>query len=957
MSVASRKEFIARVTKSNAIPEKKLTAWLEVVDEEDPKKIATKLVRDKLLTPWQAKFLLSGRSRLSVGNYLLRSRISRDELGDKFEAIHSQLNRKVVIQVFPSSIAKNAGLLKKLLKKLRQITELDHPNLVHIYDVDQESERYFLVTEFVEGKTLDSVSPKDLTDTEIAVIIQGIASGLSYAHQSEILHGNVKAENIIVTPKGKAELQGFPSATLTSEVDGQANNITESSDFSQLAKVGSALLKEMPKTSRSEHYTEIATMMVGLKDDTKRDQSLADLGDWVSDQTDGAAEASDILLQPEEDSFISSVPAAEAGGFDSPMATVPKTTFKKKKAAPTPESETDDRGFLATMWQDKRAAFIACCAALLVSVFGGLGYVLSSSTETSAKNIDDVDRSVAVKLDTNDAPLATSNAAEGALSVDREDKTKQDIVDPEASRKALAEFFAKRDGKKIDADQQQKKPAGKAPDQNDNNQKEGTDSKPTMTETSATVDKDAGQETPAVSADGSDDANVATNVAANANPVTKPNPDANLTVTQPPATAGTVDLTRISGVGDKMQAYLNDGGVRTMEQLATMSQAEVQAALAKGNWKGPSRIQEAADWIAQAKKITGDNSPMKESADPQTPTQATTAQPKKPAEIGNPFKNFVDLVNLPEVTNTSDFKIGNLVIAKNHLLGLELLAEAEIARGKIELNLNRDANDKQLWNVELGVKRSDPIPIAQFQKTPTEMKFRWLAAAAENDDGNYLRNCKLKLSTPKDSVWLGLRSPVLIDDFSFVDDAAAAKAETEIDWLPNPTVLKVELQPFSIPGNENRVGFAPREVTKREPGKIFFREKPKERFYYIDVTADIRKRSRFAAQMMVVLPNGNAQPLRSTATLEEFAGAIGIQKTEALYQFQQSKTATKPKNMNSGEFNRLKREAEKNAELLTEMFDLSKQYVEVGKQLSGQKILLQIYFDMKGHRIVIAESK
>jgi len=43
--------------------------------------------------------------------------------------------------------------------------------------------------------------------------------------------------------------------------------------------------------------------------------------------------------------------------------------------------------------------------------------------------------------------------------------------------------------------------------------------------------------------------------------------------------------------------------------------------------------------------------------------------------------------------------------------------------------------------------------------------------------------------------------------------------------------------------------------------------------------------------------------------------------------------------------------------LLTEMFDLSKQYVEVGKQLSGQKILLQIYFDMKGHRIVIAESK
>ena len=303
MSVATRKEFIACVTKSKAIPEKKLTAWLEVVDEEDPKKIATKLVRDKLLTPWQAKFLLTGRSRLSVGNYLLRSRISRDALGDKFEAIHSQLNRKVVIQVFPSSIAKNEPLLQKLLKKLRQVTELDHPNLVHIYDVDQESERYFFVAEYVEGTTLDLVSPSDLTDTEIASIIHGIASGLSHAHQSEILHGNVTAENIFVTPDGKAELQGFPSATLSNETDGKAKTITKSSDFLRLAKIGSTLLKEMPKASRSEDFSEIAAMVVGLKDDDKREANMASLEDWVTTNLGDDAASFDIQLQPEDDSL------------------------------------------------------------------------------------------------------------------------------------------------------------------------------------------------------------------------------------------------------------------------------------------------------------------------------------------------------------------------------------------------------------------------------------------------------------------------------------------------------------------------------------------------------------------------------------------------------------------------------------------------------------------------------
>ena len=82
-------------------------SWMSRVDDEDPKRIASKLVRDKMLTSWQAKLLLAGRSRLTVGNYRLLSRINRDELGDRFEAIHSQLGRKVVIQIFPSSIDKD----------------------------------------------------------------------------------------------------------------------------------------------------------------------------------------------------------------------------------------------------------------------------------------------------------------------------------------------------------------------------------------------------------------------------------------------------------------------------------------------------------------------------------------------------------------------------------------------------------------------------------------------------------------------------------------------------------------------------------------------------------------------------------------------------------------------------------------------------------------------------------
>lgn len=963
MSVATRKQFIACVTKSNAIPEKKLSAWLEVVDEEDPKKIATKLVRDKLLTAWQAKFLISGRSRLSVGNYILQSRISRDELGDKFEAIHSQLNRKVIIQVFPSSIAKNEALLKTLLKKLRQITELDHPNLVHIYDVDQESERYFLVAEYVDGKTLDLISPSDLTDTEIAGIIYGVASGLSYAHQSDILHGNVTAENIFVTPQGKAELQGFPSAILTSETNGKEKTITKSKDFSRLAKIGSSLLKEMPKTSRSEHFAEIATMIVGLKDASKRDASMALLKDWVTSNLGGKGESSDIQPLSEDDSFVSDTSDAGEGGFDSPMTTVPQTTLKKKKkAAQSLEPETDDRGFLKRMWEDKRAAFIACAAALLLSLVGGLGaigYALNSGSDSGANtqvaiNGKQPPNGKQTPNISKNGPLATGNAAEGALSLDnRELESTNEALDPEANRKKLAEFFAKRDGVKP-----------KASDPAKLTQKQQNQKKPTV-------------KAPAGDPNAIASANLATAKPAPAPGAPameqKPSPTAKATSgtsVQSSAIAEMTNLTIIRGIAEKTQAYLNNGGVKTMEQLAAMNPADVQAAMVKGNWRGPSRIKEAANWIAQAKKITGDNSPMKPSSTSTAAASDTAvAKPSKPAavskppaKIGNPFKTFTKRVDLPEPTNTADLKIDNLVIAKNHLLGLQLLAGPEIARNKIDLKLNRTENDKQLWDVELGAKRSDPIAIAQFQKTPTEMKFRWLPEAAKNKNAAALRNCMLKLSTPKDSHWLGLRLPVPIENFAIVDGEGFIKAEAEIDALPNPSVLKTELQPIKlkVETEEERaidLSYNPRQITKREPGRIFFHRSESSRFFYLEVAADIRKKSRFTAQMMLAFPNTGPQPVRSAGDLVDVARAIEPQRADAMNRYRQSLEAKKPKSMEVGEFNSLKKEAKDNAVQLEKLARVSVQNIAVAKELSGKKIKLEVYFEMEGHRIIVAESK
>ena len=847
MAVANRKEFIACITKSKAIDADKLNEWLDSVDEEAPKKIATKLVRDELLTPWQAKFLLSGRSRLNVGNYVLQKRISRDELGDKFEAVHSQLNRRVLIQVFPSSVSKDEKLLNKLLTKLRAITEFDHPNLVHVYDVDQEGERYFLVTEFVEGESLDSISPKDLTDKEIAVIINGIGAGLAFSHEREIMHGNLSPENIIVKPNGKAKLEGFPAAAVTSETASDAKPPSVGSDFRRLSKIGLAFLKKLPESFQSEDYESINGMITGLKSSKEREASLASLGEWVSSHT---AATSDSSLQSAEDTFVSSDSSGDAGDFDSPMSTVAATKLEKKETPPeTPEGETDEqetRSWLIKMWEEKRAAVITSAAALSLLLAGGLvalGMAIGGGGGSTAPE-----------------SLVAANKTEKKIKLNAPSSAKavDEVLDPDANRKKLEKFFKEKENKA----------------------KEPKNTK------------------------------------------------------------------RSERIARRKQ---NEADAKAKEEKEK-SKADVPTDAAEPKEKeetAPEKPSEKAK--PDAKKSSSKAAPAKKkSAD------------KPPAKIGNPFTKFVKTTDLPEASNTKDFKIADLVIEKNHLLGLKIISAPPIARSKIGFNLNRSSDDKQLWNVELAPKRSSPITVAQFQKTPTEMKFRWLPAAAEQKDANYLRNCLLDLSTPKDSTTLRLRSPIEIEDFKLTEDGGAAKAQLELPWSPSPNSIKVELQPFEIGRRADRVSFEPRVFQTQDSGRVFFRDKPSERFFFIDVTAEPGKKIKFEAQMTLSLPNGKLKSLNSMEDLVKFSTALDAEKAAAAFRSEQLdkiRAKTRPPNMTNDELVALRKQAKATASGLANSFDLTQKYIKLSKEVSGKVIPLQLYFEIEEYRIVLAEAK
>ena len=104
MSTINKDDFLAALRKSNVLSPEVLQAWLDKNPTNDGQQTALHLSKAGLITRWQAKYLMSGRHLLKIGNYVLLERISQDELGDLFIANHESLDRKVLIQFLPTEL-------------------------------------------------------------------------------------------------------------------------------------------------------------------------------------------------------------------------------------------------------------------------------------------------------------------------------------------------------------------------------------------------------------------------------------------------------------------------------------------------------------------------------------------------------------------------------------------------------------------------------------------------------------------------------------------------------------------------------------------------------------------------------------------------------------------------------------------------------------------------------------
>lgn len=152
------------------------------------------------------------------GRYEIMGRIGMGGMADVYKAVDRVLNRYVAVKVLKREFREDENFVKKFWSEAQSAAGLQHPNIVNVYDVAEDRGLYYIVMELVEGITLkDYIQKKGrLTPKEVIGITLQVCAGIEAAHSNNIIHRDVKPQNIIISKEGKVKVTDFGIAKATS---------------------------------------------------------------------------------------------------------------------------------------------------------------------------------------------------------------------------------------------------------------------------------------------------------------------------------------------------------------------------------------------------------------------------------------------------------------------------------------------------------------------------------------------------------------------------------------------------------------------------------------------------------------------------------------------------------------------------------------------------------------------
>jgi serine/threonine protein kinase len=170
-----------------------------------------------------------------LGRYEVGRMLGAGGMAEVYEGHDRLLARRVAIKILLSQYAHDPAFLARFRREAQSAASLSHPHIVGVYDTGSEGDTWFIVMEYVDGRTLKDVIREEgaLYWARAAEVAADVAGALAVAHARGIVHRDVKPGNVMLTTEGKVKVMDFgiaratavPSITQTSAVVGTAQYI------------------------------------------------------------------------------------------------------------------------------------------------------------------------------------------------------------------------------------------------------------------------------------------------------------------------------------------------------------------------------------------------------------------------------------------------------------------------------------------------------------------------------------------------------------------------------------------------------------------------------------------------------------------------------------------------------------------------------------------------------------
>ncbi len=807
-------ELAEAIAKSGLLPAEAVAKVREAATSQpDAKTLARDLVKTGTLTRWQAAQLLHGFSTLTVGKYRLLDQLASGETGRVYLAEHAHMNRRHAIKILSRRQTGRPDVLKRFLAEAQRASRLEHHNLCHVYDVDQDGEKYFLVMEYVEGSTVQKLvetsGPQPLAKA-VAIALQAI-DGLLHAHDKQVVHGDLKSANLIVDAAGTLKITDIGQARLSESASSNKAGSATGEETTEATALAAALFRA-PELLDGKQAADPQCDVYSLGNvlcfllSGKAAQDGDDASKVLSSVTGVPAAlaalcakmlAPDPALRPALDVVQGELSAAVRGALDSEK---PVNERSAKPAAPATAKAKKSPVARAIEAASEVGADVAAAdseqdRASDNPLAGLAGLAINAPPRSRAGK--PVAKSAPAKSPVKQTePAAPAEGAEDSPIDAQPKKSLIPVIAVAAMGGGLLMLGAIALAVVVGLQWSKAKPVASvaAVVSEADKAKKKADEAAAMERDIAAAMAAIDETNPQPPAEANPDRAGAPATAAGATAAgataagSEPAPESAITPATPPSAADTAMPAEPPPSAPAQPA----------ETATTAPQPEPAKTTEPAAKTEPSKEQPPKEEPAKEEPAKKEPAPLREppKAEPAKPANAKLAAASKQAAFpGLPLATSLPKLE-PAMTDPPPAALAPLVIgpcppdATAQLKGGEHAMRG--AKTKFLLTEGKDEQSLGKWDVVMTGAQA-PFTIAQFSIQNEQLAFQWMPEGARHEYSPFLSNCKLVLSAGADQHELALREPLKGESLLVDLEKPGATVKWNLDFLPDPRKLVVEV--------------------------------------------------------------------------------------------------------------------------------------------------------------------